>query len=57
MRKKRFFFTQLIRHLIQIAAFILFPGLYITVFSAMRDILTAFMNGRFSAGELFPQII
>ncbi|MDE7246324.1 MAG: 4Fe-4S binding protein, partial [Lachnospiraceae bacterium] len=57
MRKKRGFFTQFIRHLIQIAAFILFPGLFIMVFSAVRDILTAFMNGSFSAGELFPQII
>lgn len=57
MRKKRSFFIQFIRHLIQIAAFILFPGLFIMVFSAVRDILTAFINGSFSAGELFPQII
>lgn len=56
MRKKRGFFTQLIRHLIQAAAFILFPGLFITVFSAVQDILAAFMDGSFSAGELFPQI-
>ena len=56
MRKKRGFFTQLIRHLVQAAAFILFPGLFITVFSAVRDILAAFMDGSFS-GELFPQII
>lgn len=57
MRKKRGFFTQLIRHLVQAAAFILFPGLFIMVFSAVRDILAAFMDGSFSAGELFPQII
>lgn len=57
MRNKRGFFTQFIRHLVQAAAFILFPGLFIMVFSAVRDILAAFMDGSFSAGELFPQII
>lgn len=57
MRNKRGFFTQFIRHLVQAAAFILFPGLFIMVLSAVRDILAAFMDGSFSAGELFPQII
>lgn len=57
MRNKRGFFTQFIRHLVQAAVFILFPGLFIMVFSAMRDILAAFMDGSFSAGELLPQMI
>lgn len=57
MRKRHGFFIQFIRHLVQAAAFILFPGLFIMVFSAVRDILAAFMDGSFSAGELFPQII
>lgn len=57
MVKKRGFFTQFIRHLVQLAAFILFPGLFITVFSAGRDLVTAFMDGQFSFGGLFPQII
>ncbi len=57
MRSKRGFFTQFIRHLVQAAAFILFPGLFITVFSAVRDILAAFLDGSFSVGELFPQMI
>ena len=56
MRNKRGFFTQFIRHLVQAAAFILFPGLFITVFSAVRDILAAFMDGSFSVAELFPQM-
>lgn len=56
MVKKRGFVTQLIRHLVQLAAFILFPGLFITVFSAVRDLVTAVMEGRFSLGGLFPQI-
>lgn len=57
MSKKRGFFTQFIRHLVQLAAFILFPGLFITALSALRDLVTAFMDGSFSFGGLFPQII
>lgn len=36
--KKRFSVTQILRYVIQIAAFILFPGLYVTVFHAIRDL-------------------
>lgn len=57
MGKKRNFFTQVIRHLVQLAAFILFPGLFISVFSAVRDLLMAVIDGSFSFGMLFPQII
>lgn len=57
MIKKRGFLTQFIRHLVQFTAFILFPGLFISVFSAVRDLVTAFVEGRFSFGGLFPQII
>ncbi len=57
MVKKRGFFTQFIRHLVQIAAFILFPGLFITVFSAVRDLAAAVMDGQFSLAGLFPQIL
>lgn len=57
MIKKRGFLTQLVRHLVQLAAFILFPGLFISVFSAVRDLVTAVVEGRFSFGGLFPQIL
>lgn len=57
MAKKRGFFTQCLRHLVQLAAFILFPGLFITVFSAVRDLMTAFIGGRFSLSALFGQVI
>lgn len=43
--------------MVQLAASILFPGLFITVFSAVRDLVTAFVSGQFSFGRLFPQII
>lgn len=56
MSKKRDVFTQFIRHLVQFAAFILFPGLFIMVFSAVRDLLTAVMDGSFSFSGLFPQL-
>lgn len=39
--EKTWLFTQLIRHLVQFAAFILFPGLFITVFSAVFVLLVA----------------
>lgn len=57
MAKKRGFLTQLIRHLVQLVAFILFPGLFISVFSAVRDLVTAFVEGRFSFSGLFQQIL
>lgn len=56
MNKKRGSVTQSIRHLIQFAAFLLFPGLFITVLSAVRDILTACMGG-ISIVRLLPQIV
>lgn len=57
MNKKRGAFTQFIRHLVQFTAFILFPGLFIMVFSALRDLVTAFIDGSFSFGGLFPQLL
>lgn len=56
-KKKRGFTTQYIRHLIQAAAFILYPGLFIMVFSAARNLLTALTGGSFSLGGLFPQLL
>jgi uncharacterized protein with FMN-binding domain len=47
---------RLIRRIIQTAAFILFPGLFITTFSAMKTLFTAIIGGSFSmaanAGEV-----
>ncbi len=39
---------RLIRRVIQTAAFILFPGLFITTFSAMKTLFTAIIGGSFS---------
>ena len=42
---------KLIRRIIQTAAFVFFPGLFITTFSAMKTIFTAMVNGSFSMAE------
>lgn len=39
---------KLIRRIIQTAAFILFPGLFITTFSAMKTLYTAILGGTFT---------
>lgn len=57
MDKKRSLTVQLIRHAIQVAAFLLLPGLFILVFSAVRDIVMAAVAGTFSFGELYPQVL
>lgn len=47
---------KLIRRIIQTAAFVLFPGLFITTFSALKTLFTAIIGGTFSmaanAGEV-----
>ena len=57
MMKKKIAYTQLIRHIIQLAAFILFPGLFISTFSAIRDVYTALVKGDFSVSALAEQML
>ena len=57
MKSKHISAVQLIRHLIQLAAFALFPGLFLTVLSALRDIVTALLNSSFSLSALSAQIL
>jgi polyferredoxin len=45
------------RRIIQIAAFVLFPGLFISVLAAIKDIFTALIGGSFSFTALAPQLI
>ena len=47
----------LTRRIIQIVALILFPGLFISTFSAIKAIYVAVINGTFSAASLAGQII
>jgi len=48
IKRKKIAATQLIRHTIQFVAFILFPGLFIFTFAAIRDVYTALIKGSFS---------
>lgn len=48
IKTKKIAATQLVRHIIQLAAFILLPGLFIFTFSAIRDVYTALIKGSFS---------
>ena len=45
---KRFSVTQILRHTIQFGAFFLFPGLFLTVFHALRDLTVSLIQGTFS---------
>ncbi|MBQ3708629.1 MAG: FMN-binding protein [Clostridia bacterium] len=40
--------AQLTRHILQTAAFLLFPGLFLTVYNALRDVYRAILGGTFS---------
>ncbi|MBR5679586.1 MAG: 4Fe-4S binding protein, partial [Clostridia bacterium] len=40
--------AQLTRHIIQAAAFLLFPGLFLTVYNALRDVFQAIVGGTFT---------
>ena len=47
----------LTRRIIQVASFLVFPGLFLSTFSAMKSIYTALIGGTFSASALAGQIV
>ena len=51
---KRFSITQILRHVIQLGAFFLFPGLFLTVFHAIRDLVVSLIQGTFSFSAQAP---
>lgn len=55
--KKKIHITQIIRHIFQMAAFVLFPGLFITVFTAVRDIYTTVIRGSFHFSAYAGQLL
>lgn len=56
-KKQKINKNQIIRRLIQIAAFLLMPGLFISTFSAIKDIYTALIGGTFAFSTLSYQIL
>lgn len=57
MKSKHRLVIQIIRHAIQLASFVLFPELFITVLHALGEVVTALTNGNFSFGTLSAQLI
>jgi len=57
IKKKKMTYVQVIRHMIQLAAFILFPGLFISAFSAVREVYTAIITGNFGLTTLAEPLL
>ena len=55
--KKKIDITQTLRHLVQLAVFLLFPGLFLSIFNALKDIVTAIVSGTFSFTGLAGQFV
>ena len=55
--KTKIHWTQVVRHLIQLAAFLLMPDLFISTFSAVKDVYTALIGGTFSFSALSYQLL
>ncbi len=49
--------TQLLRHGVQLLSFLLFPGLFLTVFNALRDVVVALVSGTFAFSALSGSLI
>lgn len=54
---KRFSVTQILRHVIQLGAFFLFPGLFLTAFHAIRDLVVSLIQGTFSFSAQAPGLV
>ena len=56
-KPSKFNMTQFLRHLIQAAAFIFFPGLFLSIFTSLRDVVTALIGGTFTLTGLAGQLV
>lgn len=57
MKAKHRSWVQIVRHIVQLVAFLLFPELFITVLHALGDVVTALTHGMFSVSALWAQLI
>lgn len=48
--------VKIFRRAVQLAGFILFPGLFLSIYGALRDVYTALISGTFSAAALSWQL-
>ncbi len=49
--------TQWLRHGVQLLSFLLFPGLFLTVFNALKDVVTALISGTFALSALSGSLV
>ena len=49
--------TQALRHGVQFLSFLLFPGLFLTVFNALRDVIVALSTGAFTFSALSGPLV
>jgi polyferredoxin len=56
MKKRKISVMQIIRHACQLAAFIIYPGLFVSVFLAVKDIYTALISGKFAWSVQAPSV-
>lgn len=57
MKFKAMSLMQIVRHIVQVLAFIFFPQLFITVLSSLGDLVTAVIQGSFSLEAMSSQLI
>lgn len=57
MKARHYSATQILRHVVQLVAFFLFPELFITVLHALGDVVVALVQGNFSVYSLWSQLI
>lgn len=57
MKEKKYSGTQIIRHIIQLAAFILFPELFILVWNSAGTIYKAVISGTFTFSSMISNIL
>lgn len=49
--------TQTLRHGVQFLAFLLFPGLFLTMFNALKDVIMALVTGTFAFSSLSGSLV
>ncbi|MBO4830976.1 MAG: 4Fe-4S binding protein [Oscillospiraceae bacterium] len=55
--KNKIKISRLARHLIQAAAFLFFPGLFLSIFTALRDVVVSLASGTFSFSGMADRLV
>lgn len=57
MKNRKYSITQIIRHIIQLVSFILFPGLFILIWNSIEIIYKSILSGTFTLSSMMSQIL